>query len=381
VFRELSGDASFAGSDRAGEILRELAVMAAESGDIPAIAAVLDALGHESTRIAGGRRPFLQAMLTRGGPATRQALVASSDARIREEINGIVAAARAVAFDPQRPVSARIAQIPVLELVPFTDVRTGLRTLLGPDQHRNLQQAALALLARFEAPEVGALVVEVWPGLSPALRAQAADVLLARPAWALACITALETGRLTRGELGSIRIDALRKHADPSVRSRAREIPGARGAEVRGAVVARYRSALDANGDPAAGRAIFARVCAGCHGQDAAAGPLGPNLTGIGRIGREPLLLNILDPNRDVKAEYVTYTLETTAGTTHAGMIQHESANSVTLRRMDGSGIDILRVDIARLSALGVSFMPEGLEEQIPVPEMAHLLSYLESLR
>jgi putative membrane-bound dehydrogenase-like protein len=381
VFRALSADVDFVVSDRAEELLRELAVMAAESGDILAITAVAGTLGDESARNAGWRRPFLQVMLAKGGPAARQALVASPDARIREEINGIVTSARQVAFDAKRPVSGRVAQLPLLELVPFAEVHAPLRALLAPDQHRNLQQAALALLARFEAPEVGSLVVEVWPGLSPALRAQAADVLLARPAWALACINALETGRLTRGELGSLRIDALRKHADPSVRSRARDVLGAGGAEVRDGVVARYRSALDTSGDPVAGRAIFTRVCAGCHGQDATAGPLGPNLTGIGRIGREPLLLNILDPNRDVKAEYVTYTLETTAGTTHAGMIQHESANSVTLRRMDGSSVDVLRVDIARLSALGVSFMPEGLEEQVSVPEMADLLSYLESLR
>jgi putative heme-binding domain-containing protein len=269
----------------------------------------------------------------------------------------------------------------MLELVPFAEVRAPLRALLAPDQHRNLQQAALALLARFEAPEVGDLIVAAWPGLSPALRARAVDALLARPAWALACLNALDTGKLTRGELGSIRVDALRKHADPSVQTRAREVLGAAGTEARDAAVARYRPALDASGDPAAGRAIFARVCAGCHGQDAAAGPLGPNLTGIGRIGREPLLLNILDPNRDVKAEYLAYTLRTAAGTTHTGMIQQESANSVTLRRMDGSSVDILRVDIASLSALGVSFMPEGLEEQVSVPEMADLLSYLESLR
>ena len=381
VFRELTADAAFVASKQAEEILRELAVMAAESDDTPAVEAVLGGLGHESTRIAGWRRPLLQAMLTRGRSTARQALVASPDTRIRGEISGIVAAARTLAFDPTRPVSARVAQLPVLELVPFAEVRAPLRALLAPDQHRNLQQAALALLARFEAPEVALLVVDAWPELGPALRAQAADVLLARPAWALACINALETGRLARGELGSLRIDALRKHADPSVRVRAREVLGASGEEARDAVAARYRSALDANGDPAAGRAIFTRVCAGCHGLDAAAGALGPNLTGIGRIGRAPLLLNILDPNRDVKAEYVTYTVETTAGTTHAGMIQHESANSVTLRRMDGSSVDVLRVDIARLSSLGVSFMPEGLEEQVSVPEMAHLLSYLESLR
>jgi hypothetical protein len=41
--------------------------------------------------------------------------------------------------------------------------------------------------------------------------------------------------------------------------------------------------------------------------------------------------------------------------------------------------VEVLRVDIAGLSSLGLSFMPEGLEHQITPEEMSDLLAYLEA--
>jgi len=381
VFRFLIADDAFVASEPAGELLREIAVMTAESGDRPQLAAIVQALAAASSRAASLRRPLLQAMLTGGGPGARQALRSSSDPQIRTEIDGMIARARAVAFDSRQSVPTRVAQFALLELIPLEELRGPLQQLLAPDQNRLLQQAALTLLARFDEPEVGPILLHAWPGLSPALRARAADALLSRPAWALAGLNALDTGKLTRGELGSVRIDALLKHAEPAVRTRAREVLSGSGQEARAAVVARYRPALENAGDLAAGSAVFVRACAACHAREPGAVPVGPTLTGIGKIGRDPLLLNILDPNRDVKAEYLVYTLKTTGGTTHTGMIQSESANSVMLRQLDGTSVEVLRVDIASLASLGVSFMPEGIEAQITVPEMSHLLTYLETLK
>jgi putative membrane-bound dehydrogenase-like protein len=380
VFRFLIADDAFVASEAGGDLLRELAVMTAESGDRQQLTAVVQALAAASRRAEPLRRPLLQAMLTGGGPESQQALRAAANPLIRPEIDGMIERARAVAFDARQTASARAAQLSVLQLLPLPELREPLQLLLAPDQNRVLQQGALTLLGRFEDPEVATIILQVWPGLSPALRERAADVLLSRPAWALACLNALDTGRLTRGELGSIRADALLKHAEPAVRNRAREVLET-GRATRAAILARYRPALDEPGEPAKGGEVFARACVACHGRAAGTVPLGPDLTGIGRLGRETVLAHILDPNRDVKSEYLAYTLKTNGGVTHTGMIQSESANSVRLRRLDGTSLEVLRVEIASLAALGVSFMPEGLEEQIPLPDMAHLLTYLETLK
>ena len=63
------------------------------------------------------------------------------------------------------------------------------------------------------------------------------------------------------------------------------------------------------------------------------------------------------------------------------GMITAETANAITLRRADGTGETVLRIDIEELRSTGVSFMPEGLEQQIDVAAMADLLAYLGSVK
>ena len=71
----------------------------------------------------------------------------------------------------------------------------------------------------------------------------------------------------------------------------------------------------------------------------------------------------------------------TDAGRTLTGMITAETANSLTIRRADGTSETVLRIDIEELRSTGLSFMPEGLEKQIDVPAMADLLAYLNSIK
>ena len=59
------------------------------------------------------------------------------------------------------------------------------------------------------------------------------------------------------------------------------------------------------------------------------------------------------------------------------GMITAESANSLTLRRPDGSEVSVQRTEIDELKSTGLSFMPEGLEKNVDHQAMADLLEYL----
>ncbi len=92
-------------------------------------------------------------------------------------------------------------------------------------------------------------------------------------------------------------------------------------------------------------------------------------------------MLNILDPNRDVKPQFLSYILVTTSGRVLTGMIAAETANSLTIRKPDGVEETVLRLDIEELRGTGLSFMPEGLEKQVDVAAMADLLSYLISAK
>jgi putative heme-binding domain-containing protein len=62
-------------------------------------------------------------------------------------------------------------------------------------------------------------------------------------------------------------------------------------------------------------------------------------------------------------------------------MITAETANSLTIRRVDGTSETVLRIQIEELRSTGLSFMPEGLEKQVGLQAMADLLAYLNSIK
>ncbi len=107
---------------------------------------------------------------------------------------------------------------------------------------------------------------------------------------------------------------------------------------------------------------------------------MGAELRGIRQRGLPSVLLNILDPNREVKPKFLSYVVATTDGRVLAGMISAETANSITLRRVDGTTNTVLRIDIEEMSSTGLSFMPEGLEKTVTMQDMADLLSYLNEI-
>jgi len=149
-------------------------------------------------------------------------------------------------------------------------------------------------------------------------------------------------------------------------------------------IVRKYRPALALRGDMARGRMVFRKTCAACHKAEGVGVELGPNLIAAVARGAETVLINVLDPNREVNPQYVQYIATTVDGRQVTGMITGESATSVTLTRgQDGPGASetLLRVDIVELRNAGVTLMPEGLEKDLNPQAMADLLAYLQSLK
>jgi putative heme-binding domain-containing protein len=93
--------------------------------------------------------------------------------------------------------------------------------------------------------------------------------------------------------------------------------------------------------------------------------------------GAEAILLNLLDPNREVNPQYLNYLVRMNDGRQLNGLIAAESASSVTLRRNEGATDTLLRIDIDDLKSSGLSLMPEGLEKQLDPQAVADLIAYL----
>ena len=100
-------------------------------------------------------------------------------------------------------------------------------------------------------------------------------------------------------------------------------------------------------------------------------------MSGIAGRAPEALLVDVLDPNREVAPDYVAVSLATTRGQVLSGLLAEETATTLKLRRAEGVEDAILRSEIDELRSTGRSLMPEGLEQSISLQEMADLIAFL----
>jgi putative heme-binding domain-containing protein len=211
------------------------------------------------------------------------------------------------------------------------------------------------------------------------VRAAVLPVLLARPERARALLDQVEAGTIRRAELDSTQLDFLMNHRDPDLRQRALRLLAGTVAGDREAVVAQFRPALTLTGDAARGRKIFQERCASCHRLGGEGFALGPDLVSVRNAGKEKMLVNILDPSREVLPQYLAYEVETRDGESLLGVVIQETAAQVTLRQAYGREAVIPRAEIVSLRSRGKSLMADGLEEGLTPQDLADLLEFVGS--
>jgi len=89
--------------------------------------------------------------------------------------------------------------------------------------------------------------------------------------------------------------------------------------------------------------------------------------------------VDIIDPNAKVQSNFINYRLDTLDGQILTGIIARETEKTVTLRRAEGIEDVVPRSRICDLTSMGLSVMPEGLEEGISPEEMVDVISFIQS--
>ncbi|MGF1580973.1 MAG: PVC-type heme-binding CxxCH protein [Gemmataceae bacterium] len=288
--------------------------------------------------------------------------------------------ARIVATDTGEKLEKRVDGIRTLGFGKYEAFTKLAPDLLAVSEPVEIQRATLQTLARYSQPEVAEVIVKTWRSMSPSVRASAAETMFTRGTWTSKLLDAIENGTVKPTEIDPARINLLKAAADRGLRMRANKLFGTTTLSKRKDVLQRYRTALSLPGSAARGKLVFQKTCSACHMLENVGKAVGADLSAIKDRGNETILLNILDPNREVKPQYVAYVLVTKAGRTLSGMIANETTNSITIRKPDGSTETILRTRIKGLRSSGLSYMPEGLEKQVSVEEMADLLAYLNGV-
>ena len=289
----------------------------------------------------------------------------------------ILARAQRIAADARSPVTNRVLAVSVVGSADYSQAAFTLVPLLDALHPTEVQSAALKELDRFPAPELADELIQRWSSLTPSTRPEALLMLLKRPERIRALLAAFEKGLVNPAELSAAQQTQLRSHRDTTIRERAAKVLGRAPAAARQSVVEAFQSSLALTGVAKNGLKTFQARCATCHKSGKEGHPLGPDLATVKNSGKEKLLTNILDPNREVNPNYVSYLVETKDGESLSGLVVNENSNRVTLRMAGGAESVIARANISSLQSQGKSLMPEGLEEGLSQQDMADLLEFI----
>lgn len=304
-----------------------------------------------------------------------------SDPAVKAGMKRLVQTARDQVGNPENTTALRVAACRRLRLLPEADDVDMLLDLVASDQPRSLQLAAIETLGVHRTDEVATGLIAAFPGLTPEIQTAVVSQLVAREAWATALLQKVLDKTLPPSAITVSQVNALLSSPSSTVARLAKQFNESRKATSRAEVVKQWQDVLTMKGDAAAGREVFRQTCAKCHKLEGVGEEIGAGLAAIRNRGPEAVLLNILDPNREVNPQYSSFVVVTTDGRSVSGLIANETASGITLRDGEKVNVTIPRDQIDEMRNTGLSLMPEGLEKQISRQQMADLLRYLMTVQ
>lgn len=277
-----------------------------------------------------------------------------------------------LAKDPASSAALVVALLPSSEATQ----RLAAELQLKRDPAENL--LLLEALASQRSEGAFNAMLEAWPRLSPQAQDKALLLMLSSSAGQPVLLKALQSGRLRYGTLSPTLRAAMSRISREPMASALKSLTAAQPQSSRVEILTRYAKSLELKGDARRGLLVYEKACAACHRFAQKGRELGPHLATISSWDKAQILANILDPNREVSPNFSLHQIETQDGNTLSALIRSESQDSLQLKGLDGSDLTLQRHSIKRLNNLGISPMPEGLESQINLQEMADLISLLK---
>jgi putative heme-binding domain-containing protein len=213
------------------------------------------------------------------------------------------------------------------------------------------------------------------------LKPRAVELLTERPAWTRALLAAVAEKRIPAAALNVTQLRKLQQSKDAEIAGRVKAIWGAirdRRNPQRERVVDQVRRAIRRTpGDPVAGQAVFARLCAQCHKIHGQGQDVGPDITSNGRNDFDQLVSNVFDPSLVIGPGYQATTIATADGRVLTGLLAEDGKDRVVLKIQGGKLETIPRDQVEQIKTAEVSLMPEDVEKQLSPQEIADLLAFL----
>jgi putative heme-binding domain-containing protein len=256
-----------------------------------------------------------------------------------------------------------------------------LSRLMRDDPLQEVRLAAVRALAAHPVKEVPGLLMKSWSSYTPAVRREVLEAMARQPDRIVYLLDEVEAKRVKPGDIDALRTRQLVNHSRPDIRERAKKLLQENLPADRKEVLEKNKAALKLKPDARNGKVIFQKNCATCHRIGDVGIEVGPNIADTLSKPPDALLVDILIPNAAIDNNYIAYTVTTKSGKVLTGIIAQETASSLTLRRAENQTDVVLRQDIDEIQSTGVSLMPDGLEKNITLQEMADLLAFLKNWR
>lgn len=304
-----------------------------------------------------------------------QARLVSDDAKAW--MTDLLALAKSVSADPSSAVGSRQKALAVLVRMATPEAMESITSLMSASSAAFIQSEVARAVALYASPALLRSVYSRWNTYTTTERRVLISGALRNTETATVVLEALRQRQLSVTEIDATTLQGLRQIPVPDLAEVARSILGEQSSADRQKVVESFASAATLQGNAAKGALAFAKLCMSCHRIQGKGQQIGPDLSGIGTRPKEALLVDILDPSRQVASDFVNYGVMTDSGDVLTGLVLADGPAGVTLRRPGLPDETIARAKIKAMEASGRSLMPDGLESGMTPADLADLLAFL----
>ena len=315
----------------------------------------------------------------RRGTSLTALLEKAENSQLRQKVEIVFDAARQLAEQPEADVVPRSEAILLLGYDPSSLDLLTTASLEEPAQAVRL--AAIGALSLHDDLEPWKIVLEEFPSMRPAVRNRILSAVIARPDRAELLFEAIENEMIRVHEIDRVSAGQLIRHRDPATRERAKKILATAVPADRAKVLSDYQKVLELSSSPEHGREVFRKQCSTCHKVGDIGVKVGPDIGDNYARKKTQLLTDILQPNRAIDSNFLSYLVLTDDGQTLSGILLAETASSITLQQEQDKKVTLSKSEIEEIRSTGVSLMPDGMEKNIPHQDMADLLSFLKNWR
>ena len=283
----------------------------------------------------------------------------------------------------QSPLEERRELVTILGEIRQPQAEALLLQLVGGNHDPSLTITALTALQAFQAPQIGARVISLYPDLKPEVQPAAQSLLSSRRDWALQLLHAVESQRIKAAAIPGAMVRKMMLHEDAQLRALVVKHFG----KVQGATTSQMLAEIKrltevigtGSGVPHNGKQLYMQSCGKCHKLFTAGGEIGPNLTSFQRQDLQRVLVNVVNPSLEIREGYENYRVITEDGRVLTGFVVDQDDQLVVLRGADGQTTILQRDAIEEIAATPQSLMPEELLKRLNDQQVRDLFAFLRS--